>query len=334
MNKKSILITGGTGSFGKRFIKSVMSKYKPKRLIVFSRDEQKQFNLQKLFPERVDSPIRYFLGDVRDYERINYALKDVDIVIHAAALKHVPIAEYNPFEVIKTNVIGAQNIIQSCLYNKVKKVIALSTDKACSPINLYGATKLASDKLFVAANNYKGKLSTKFSVVRYGNVMGSRGSVIPYFLKQIKKKEINITDLKMTRFNITLNEGVSFVIKSLDMMIGGEIFVPKIPSYKISDLANAICPNSKVKITGIRPGEKINEEMVSVHDSINTLETKKFYVITPSLKFRNFKSEFLKKFKNAKSCKKDFCYNSRDNSKFLTIKEIKQLIIKNKNDFE
>ena len=334
LNNKNILITGGTGSFGKKFIEKVLKNYKPKRLIVFSRDEQKQFNLQKTFPEGINSPLRYFLGDVRDFQRLNYALKNVDIVIHAAALKHVPIAEYNPFEVIKTNVIGAQNIIQASLNNNVKKVIALSTDKACSPINLYGATKLASDKLFVAANNYKGKLSTIFSVVRYGNVMGSRGSVIPYFLKNKKNNSINITDMNMTRFNITLDQGVKYVLRCLEIMWGGEIFIPKIPSYKIGDLAKAICPNSKIKIIGIRSGEKINEEMVSVHDSLNTIETKDSYIITPTLKLRNFKKDYLKKNKSSKSCKKNFSYNSKDNSKFLSVGEIKNLIKKNLKDFE
>ncbi len=334
LNNKNILITGGTGSFGKKFIEKVLKKYKPKKLIIFSRDEQKQFHLQKKFPEGTNSPMRYFLGDVRDAERINYSLKNVDIVIHAAALKHVPIAEYNPFEVIKTNIIGAQNIIQACLNNNVKKVIALSTDKACSPINLYGATKLASDKLFVAANNYKGKLSTIFSVVRYGNVMGSRGSVIPYFLSNKKNNSINITDMNMTRFNITLDQGVEYVLKCLENMWGGEIFVPKIPSYKIGDLVKAICPHSKIRIIGVRPGEKINEEMISEHDSLNTIETKDGYIITPSLKLRNFKREYLKKNKSSKSCKKDFSYNSKDNSKFLSTSEIKNLVKKNLNDFE
>lgn len=334
MNGKSILITGGTGSFGKKFISIVLKKFNPKRLIVFSRDEQKQFNLQKRFPESNKSPMRYYLGDVRDYERLNYALKDVDVVVHAAALKHVPIAEYNPFEVIKTNVIGAQNIIQACLNNNIKKVIALSTDKACSPTNLYGATKLASDKLFVAANDYKGGLSTIFSVVRYGNVMGSRGSVIPYFMGKRNDSSINITDLDMTRFNITLNEGVKFVLECYEKMKGGEIFVPKIPSYRIGDLAKAICPKSKIKIIGIRPGEKVNEEMVSSHDSVNTIETKNSYIITPSLKFKNFKKEYLKKFNSAKNCKKNFSYNSKDNPHFLNVKEIKKLIEDNLKDFE
>jgi|TARA_B100001059_G_scaffold236621_1_gene288324 UDP-N-acetylglucosamine 4,6-dehydratase/5-epimerase len=334
MNNKSILITGGTGSFGKKFISTVLKQYKPKRLIIYSRDEQKQFNLQKQFPEGKNSPLRYFLGDVRDYERINYALKDVDIVVHAAALKHVPIAEYNPFEVIKTNVMGAQNIIQACLNNNVKKVIALSTDKACSPINLYGATKLASDKLFVAANNYKGKLSTIFSVVRYGNVMGSRGSVIPYLQSRKESPSIGITDLNMTRFNITLDEGVKFVLKCFNIMWGGEIFIPKIPSYKIGDLAKAICSKSKIKIIGIRPGEKISEEMVSEHDSINTIESKDYFIITPNLKFRDFKIEYLKKNKNTKLCKKNFSYNSKENSKFLSVNEIKNLIKKNQKDFD
>ena len=317
INKRSILITGGTGSFGKKFIELVLKKANPKRLIIFSRDEQKQFNLQRSFPEGINSPVRYFLGDVRDYERLNYALKDVDVVIHAAALKHVPIAEYNPFEVIKTNIIGAQNIIQSCLNNNVKKVIALSTDKASSPINLYGATKLASDKLFVATNNYKGKLSTIFSVVRYGNVMGSRGSVIPYFIKNRNNTTVNITDPNMTRFNITLKEGVEFVLKCLNIMWGGEIFVPKIPSYRILDLAKAVCPNSKINIIGIRPGEKISEEMVSPHDSLNTLESKDHYVITPNLKFRDFLKGIFEKNKLIKNCKKIFVIIVKKTKNFL-----------------
>ena len=334
LNNKTILITGGTGSFGKKFIEIVLKKYKLKKVIVFSRDEQKQFNLQKTFPESSNSPIRYYLGDVRDYDRVRYAFQEVDVVIHAAALKHVPVAEYNPFEFIKTNIVGAQNVIQASLENKVKSVIALSTDKACSPINLYGATKLASDKLFVAANNYKGVNQSKFSVVRYGNVMGSRGSVIPFFLEKRKEKYFNVTDTNMTRFSITLEEGVNFVLNSLKTMWGGEIFVPKIPSYKIIDILRAINPNAKIKNIGVRPGEKINEEMISIHDSPNTLETKNYFIITPTLKFRNFKKEYLKKNKSFKSCKNNFSYNSKDNKNFLSIKKIKDLIKANIKDFD
>ena len=334
LNNKTILITGGTGSFGKKFIEIVLKKYKLKKVIVFSRDEQKQFNLQKTFPESSNSPIRYYLGDVRDYDRVRYAFQEVDVVIHAAALKHVPVAEYNPFEFIKTNIVGAQNVIQASLENKVKSVIALSTDKACSPINLYGATKLASDKLFVAANNYKGVNQSKFSVVRYGNVMGSRGSVIPFFLEKRKEKYFNVTDTNMTRFSITLEEGVNFVLNSLKTMWGGEIFVPKIPSYKIIDILRAINPDAKIKNIGVRPGEKINEEMISIHDSPNTLETKNYFIIAPTLKFRNFKKEYLKKNKSFKSCKNNFSYNSKDNKNFLSIKKIKYLIKANIKDFD
>jgi UDP-N-acetylglucosamine 4,6-dehydratase/5-epimerase len=334
LNNKTILITGGTGSFGKKFIEIVLKKYKLKKIIVFSRDEQKQFNLQKIFPESSSSPIRYYLGDVRDYDRVRYAFQEVDVVIHAAALKHVPVAEYNPFEFIKTNIVGAQNVIQASLENKVKNVIALSTDKACSPINLYGATKLASDKLFVAANNYKGVNQSKFSVVRYGNVMGSRGSVIPFFLEKRKEKYFNVTDTNMTRFSITLEEGVNFVLNSLKTMWGGEIFVPKIPSYKIIDILRAINPDAKIKNIGVRPGEKINEEMISIHDSPNTLETKNYFIIAPTLKFRNFKKEYLKKNKSFKSCKNNFSYNSKDNKNFLSIKKIKDLIKANIKDFD
>lgn len=334
INNKTILITGGTGSFGKKFIGTVLKRYKPKKIIVFSRDEQKQFSLQKKFPEKINAPIRYFLGDVRDYDRVKYAFKNVDVVIHAAALKHVPVAEYNPFEFIKTNIIGAQNVIQASLENNVKKIIALSTDKACSPVNLYGATKLASDKLFVAANNYKGQLDSKFSVARYGNVMGSRGSVIPLFLSKKNEKFINITDKNMTRFNITLEEGVNFVLNCLNIMWGGEIFVPKIPSYRILDLAKAINPTAKIKITGIRPGEKIDEEMISIHDSPNTLEAKNFFIISPILKQRDFKREYIKKNKSFKNVKTEFVYNSRNNENFLSIKSIKELIEKNLKDFD
>lgn len=334
LNKKKILITGGTGSFGKKALEIITKKYKLKKCIIFSRDEQKQFSLQQKFPDGPNSSVRYFLGDVRDFDRVNYALKGIDYVIHAAALKHVPMAEYNPLEVIKTNILGAENIIRAAINNNVKKVLALSTDKASSPINLYGATKLVSDKLFVAANNYKGVTETKFSVVRYGNVMGSRGSVIPYFLKKKKDNLIPVTDTRMTRFNITLKESVNFVIKSLNLMWGGEIFVPKIPSYKILDLVKSINSNAKIKIIGIRPGEKIDEEMISAQESLNTIESKNFYIITPNLKDKDFKKEYLKKNKYFKACKEEFIYSSKNNSNFLSVSQLVKLIKFNQQDFD
>tara|TARA_Y100000590_G_C15741331_1_gene1020364 strand:- start:1705 stop:2718 length:1014 start_codon:yes stop_codon:yes gene_type:complete len=328
LNNKSILITGGTGSFGKKFIEIVLKRYKPKKIIIYSRDELKQFEMQQKWPFRAKTPFRYFIGDVRDLERLKVAMKGVDIVIHAAALKQVPIGEYNPFEVIKTNVMGAQNVIDASIYSGVKKVIALSTDKAAAPINLYGATKLASDKLFVAANNHIGVHKLGFSVVRYGNVMGSRGSVIPVFLKQIKTGKLSITHKDMTRFNITLEEGVNFVIKCIRMMIGGEIFVPKIPAYKVVDVAKAISPKAKYKIIGVRPGEKIHEEMITESDSINTLEFKEYYSIIPDNKFINLKRQ--KQFsKFGKKCKIGFSYNSLKNKNRLSIKQLRNLILKN-----
>ena len=269
---KKILITGGTGSFGKKFIKRLISHSSAKKIIIFSRDEQKQFQLQHQLNKK---NLRFFLGDIRDKERLNFALKNVDIVVHAAALKHVEIAEYNPFEVVKTNILGTQNVVDCAIANNIEKVISLSTDKASSPLNLYGATKLTADKLMVAANNYKGNTKTIFSVVRYGNVMGSRGSVIPLFLKQKENGIFSITDPKMTRFNITLEESVNFVINSLNYMLGGEIFVPKINSYKILDLAKSISKKTKIQVTGVRPGEKIHEEMISNADAENTIEGKK-----------------------------------------------------------
>ena len=328
---KSILITGGTGSFGSTFIKTFLKRYKPKRLIIFSRDEQKHFKMQDTFSDDPPSPVRYFLGDVRDVDRLDFAMRDVDIVIHTAALKHVPLAEYNPFEVVKTNILGAQNIIQASIKNNVEKVIALSTDKASSPVNLYGATKLVSDKLFVAANNYKGKSKIKFSVVRYGNVMGSRGSFISYLIKNKNKKFINVTNQDMTRFNITLNESVDFVFNCIDKMWGGEIFVPKIPSYKVTDLVKAISPKSKIKIVGIRPGEKKHEEMVSIDESTNTIEFKNYFVIAPNSKFLNWnKKKYILKNKNCKPCKNNFSYNSKNNSKFLSPSELRKIISANK----
>ncbi len=271
--------------------------------------------------------MRYFIGDVRDANRLSLAMRDADIVIHAAALKHVPAAEYNPFEAVKTNVLGAQNVIDASLQNNVKQVIALSTDKASSPINLYGASKLTSDKLFVAANNFKGSKNIRFSVVRYGNVMSSRGSVIPLFLNKKKDGVIPITDKRMTRFNITLQEGVDFVLFCLKKMWGGEIFVPKIPSYRLIDLAKAVAPNCKLKIVGLRPGEKLHEEMISTSDAVNTIEFKKYFVITPYSKFINWnKKKFIKFNKEGKNCDNGFSYNSFNNKEYLTTNQIKKLI--------
>ncbi|MWV61793.1 UDP-N-acetylglucosamine 4,6-dehydratase (inverting) [Helicobacter saguini] len=285
LNNKNILITGGTGSFGKKFVEIALKNYKPKRLIVYSRDELKQYEMAQIYNDKC---MRYFLGDVRDYNRLESALKDVDICIHAAALKHVPIAEYNPMECIKTNINGASNVIESCLKTGVKYVIALSTDKAASPINLYGATKLCSDKLFVSANNIKGSSECKFSVVRYGNVIGSRGSVVPFFQRLAREgaKELPITDVNMTRFFISLDMGVKFVIKNLERMHGGEIFIPKIKSIKITDLAKAIAPQASFKIIGKRAGEKLHEVMISEDDAYLSYEFDNFFVISPSIMFQ------------------------------------------------
>jgi UDP-N-acetylglucosamine 4,6-dehydratase (inverting) len=322
---KSILITGGTGSFGKQLISYFLkNKFPFLKIIVFSRDEFKQFELSKIFPEEKFPCMRYFIGDVRDKDRLMLALQGVDYVIHAAALKQVPIAEYNPFEAIKTNIIGSQNLIEACLGNRVKKVIALSTDKAAAPLNLYGATKLCSEKLFIAANNIIGKRDLTFSVVRYGNVLGSRGSVIPEFLKQKETGMLFITDKEMTRFSITLDESVNFVLFALVSSIGGEIFVPKISSFRIIDLAQVISPNGKIKFTGIRSGEKIYEELITIPESLNTLESKNFYLILPSLdkKFSSLAKKLKKNFKS-------FSYNS-SNCSILEKNQIKSLLIKNK----
>ncbi len=332
LSGKKILITGGTGSFGKNFIEFVLSKFKPKKLVIYSRDEQKQFIDQNKWKGKNFSCLRFLIGDIRDYKRLSFAINDdIDIVIHAAAMKHVPIAEYNPFEVVKTNIIGAQNVIEAAFENNVKKVIALSTDKASSPINLYGATKLTSDKLFIAANNYVGRRDTKFSVVRYGNVMGSKGSIIPILLEEKKGGVFSITDKNMTRFNITLKESVEFVYSCLKSMKGGEIFVPKIPSYRLIDLVKAVSEsqNPKINLIGIRPGEKLHEEMISVNDALNTIEFKKYYVIVPNSKYLkwNYK-KYLKTNKSAKKCSLGFSYSSDTNSKFLTVKEIKNLLKK------
>ena len=321
------MITGGTGSFGKKFIETVLDRYNPKKVIVYSRDELKQFEMQQMWP--AGSKMRYFIGDVRDYHRLKMAMTGVDIVVHAAALKQVPAAEYNPFEAVKTNIIGGQNVIDASMAQGVRKVVALSTDKAAAPINLYGATKLTSDKLFIAANNYKGKHDIKLSVVRYGNVMGSRGSVIPFFLKQREKGVLPITDERMTRFNITLKEGVDFVLQCLDKMWGGELFVPKIPSYRILDVANAIAPECKYEMVGIRPGEKLHEEMITETDALNSVEFEKYFVILPtSNKIGWGKDEFIKDHNSeiGKMCEFGFSYNSGTNNDFLTVEDLKKLI--------
>lgn len=284
LDGKTILVTGGTGSFGNQFVQNIVDNYKPKKLIIFSRDELKQYEMSQKFPESKYEFMRYFIGDVRDYNRLEMALRGVDIVIHAAALKHVPIAEYNPYECIHTNVIGAENIVRASLKNGVQKVLALSTDKAVSPINLYGASKLAAEKIFIAANNIRGEDPTIFSVVRYGNVVGSRGSVVPFFKKLIDEgvTSLPITDNEMTRFWITLEQGVDFVLSNLALMMGGEIFIPKIPSMKIIDLADALHPNIKTHVIGIRPGEKLHECMLTADESCQTVETLDRYVIMPS----------------------------------------------------
>ena len=326
-NNKTIMITGGTGSFGKMFFYTVLKKYKPKKVIVYSRDELKQFDMLENVPKKYLKKVRFFIGDVRDFERLNTAMKGVNFVVHSAALKQVESSEYNPIECIKTNIRGAENIIKAALDNNVDKVIALSTDKAANPINLYGATKLVSDKLFVAANNTAGKNKTRFSVVRYGNVVGSRGSVVPYFKKLIDNNANNlpITDPSMTRFWITLNQGVDFVIKGFLRMHGGEIFVPKIPSIKIIDLANAMAPNIKKMIIGIRPGEKIHEIMCPKDDSHLTISFKNHYVIMPAIKFfgKNINYKISKLKEVGKSVPINFEYNSYNNPVFLTKKEIK-----------
>ena len=330
LNDRSILVTGGTGSFGKKFIKTIFERYNPEKVIIFSRDELKQYEMQHSDDfMNTKTLVKFFIGDVRDYQRLKMAMSDVDIVIHAAALKQVPAAEYNPFEAVKTNIIGGQNVIDAAMSQGVKKVIALSTDKAAAPINLYGATKLTSDKLFISANNYKGKHDIKLSVVRYGNVMGSRGSVIPFFLKEKEKGVLPITDERMTRFNITLQEGVDFVLKCLDKMWGGEMFIPKIPSYKIVDVAEAIAPECKHEIVGIRPGEKLHEEMITATDSINAVEFDDYYAITPNSEYISWdKEKFLNESNGnpGKYCEDGFSYNSATNNHFLTVEEIQDLI--------
>lgn len=325
LNNKSLLITGGTGSFGKSFIRTVLERYPGiKRLVVFSRDELKQFEMGQEFSDAKYKCLRYFIGDVRDESRLRRALEGIDIVVHAAALKQVPAAEYNPFECIKTNILGAQNLIEACLDQGVQRVVALSTDKAAAPINLYGATKLCSDKLFVAANNIKGHRDIFFSVVRYGNVMGSRGSVIPFFLERRASGVLPITDQAMTRFNISLHEGVDMVLWSLENCWGGELLVPKIPSYRITDLAMAIGPECEHAVIGVRPGEKIHEEMITASDSFNTVDLGAYYAILPSGASYT-SAEYCKKM-NAKPVKPEFSYDSGSNEHFLTVEELRSLI--------
>lgn len=325
LNNKSILITGGTGSFGKAFVKHVLENYpQMRRLVVFSRDELKQFEMAQYFPTSKYPSLRYFIGDVRDRNRLRRALNGIDIVIHAAALKQVPAAEYNPMEFIHTNILGAENLIEACIDNKVKQVVALSTDKAAAPINLYGATKLCSDKLIVAANNYAGSTGQSFSVVRYGNVLGSRGSVVPFFIEKAKNGMLPITDPLMTRFSITLQDGVDMVLWALRNARGGEIFVPKLPSYCIADLAEAIGPNCRKLIVGIRPGEKIHEEMITESDSLSTVDLGDYYAILPAngrLTFEAYSEDI-----QAKFVAPGFSYHSGRNTDFLSVQQIRNLI--------
>ncbi len=327
LNKRSVLITGGTGSFGKKFTEVILQRYPEiERLVIFSRDELKQFEMAQEFPKEKYPMIRFFIGDVRDEPRLTRAMEGIDVIIHAAALKQVPAAEYNPDEFIKTNIGGAQHVVNAALEKNVNIVIALSTDKAAAPINLYGATKLVSDKLFISANNIKGTRKLRFSVVRYGNVMGSRGSVIPFFLKKQNDGELPVTHKEMTRFNISLEDGVDMVLWAIENAIGGEIFVPKIPSYSIGTLVEAIAPNAKIKNVGIRPGEKLHEEMITLSDSINTIDIGKYYAILPT---DTKKQKYLEFYHGSKPVEPGFSYNSATNPEFLTVEEMRKLIIEN-----
>ena len=325
LNNKSILITGGTGSLGKELTKTIFNKWpKVARLVIYSRDEQKQFTMAQEYPVDIYPKIRFFIGDVRDRKRLTRAFEGIDIVIHTAAMKHVPIAEYNPDEAVKTNIYGAQNVIQAAIDTNVHNVVALSTDKAAAPINLYGATKLASDKLFIAANNIKGFRDLRFSVVRYGNVIGSNGSVIPFFIKKRNGGELPITDKRMTRFNISLEDGVNMVLYALENAWGGELFVPKIPSYRIMDVANAVCPDCKKEEVGIRPGEKLHEEMITSSDSFFTYDIGNYYAILPSQPVFDL-NKFIAKF-NATKVPEGFSYNSGDNNQWETVESLRELI--------
>ena len=330
LNGKSILITGGTGSFGKMFTKLILDRNPDvKKLVILSRDEQKHFQMAQEFPEHKYHAMRYFIGDVRDKERLKRAFEGIDIVIHAAAMKHVHLAEYNPMECVKTNINGAENVIDAALESGVKHVVALSTDKAAAPINLYGATKLTSDKLFIAANNMRGNRDVRFSVVRYGNVMGSNGSVMPFFLnkKNIGEKFLPITDDQMTRFNISLQDGCEMVFYAIEKAWGGEIFVPKIPSYKISDVATAIAPGLEQKIVGIRPGEKLHEEMITASDSYNTVDLGKYYAILPQKSpYSVYSKDDYKKAFNGTDVPNEFSYNSGNNTEWETIESLRELV--------
>ncbi len=320
-----ILITGGTGSFGKAFVAEILKRFPDiERLVIYSRDELKQWELQQLFTEKQFPQLRFFLGDVRDRDRLRRALEGIDTLVHAAALKQVPAAEYNPIEFINTNVIGAENVVQACLDTDVKRVVALSTDKAAAPINLYGATKLCSDKLFIAANNVKGQRDLRLSVVRYGNVMGSRGSVIPFFLEKAKTGVLPITDPAMTRFNISLSEGVAMVLWALEHALGGELFVPKIPSYRITDVAEAIGPSCEKPITGIRPGEKIHEEMITASDSFTTIDLGDYYAILPS--DGRVQQRYQEAGISSSAVPTGFAYNSGSNPQFLSVEQLRELI--------
>ena len=328
LNNKSVLITGGTGSFGKKFVETILRDYpNVKKIVIYSRDELKQFELKQKYPEKDYHQLRFFIGDVRDGERLKRACEGIDVIIHAAAIKQVDTAEYNPDECIKTNVHGAQNVINAALQTGVKHVVALSTDKACAPINLYGATKLTSDKLFTAANNISGSKDIRFSVVRYGNVMGSRGSVIPFFIntRDSGVKELPITDMRMTRFNISLQAGVDLVMFAIGHHLGGEIFIPKIPSYHIVDVAKAIAPNLPQVEVGIRPGEKLHEEMITATDAMNTIDLGRYYAILPSVSFKHQREEYLEHHQ-AKLVPEGFHYSSDQNEEWETVESLRTKI--------